>query len=675
MTTRRNAFRSRSIRQGLILLLGLALATTAVADDAGDLRFPDDAGILNVKRDFGAKGDGVTDDTAAIQAAILHSLSEDRYVPEFIYFPKGTYLVSNTLWNRTTGRVEPWGEGSWGDGWRVGVCLIGENQAETVIRLKDRAPGFQDPDTPKPVIHLGSEMHGPKGKQARPFGHGNSGFRNQVYNLTIDTGVGNPGAMGMTYIGSNRAAVTDVTIRTSDPNRVGVRGLDLTVPWPGPALIKHVTVEGFDVGIEQDRIDASMTYEHITLRGQRVAGFRGKNPFASLRGIVSHNEVPAIVIRGNENPKHAFSRAMVTVQDSHFTFSGSGKAPPAVVNAGGLMLNNVTVDGYKQVVDNRARAHAKRDQTEPRPGLSFESGHGTVDLYLSRASDRLFDGPESIPDLPVRETPRFHTNDFSKWANVKDFEEGSSTGGIQEAIDSGAEIVYLPNGPYYLPHNAEIVIRGNVRKIMGFEARFVVREKEHKHAVPIFRFDGTGHPDQTVNLEHLIKTRVVHNSDQTLVLRHNEIQVDSSKTATGDLIIEDCGGTKVDLSPGMRLWARQLNSEFGPVPQFINRGAKAWILGMKTEGHSGQIRNLDGAITECYGLYSMTAKRSVKDIPYIENTDSTIAITFRDGGQRSYFIKVKETQNDETRVKETWFGEFLLYLGNPAQNISAAMTE
>ncbi len=658
-------------------LLALLTPALARAEMPAELRFPDDAGIINVKRDFGARGDGVTDDTAAIQAAILHSLSEDRYVPEFIYFPKGTYLVSDTLWNRTAGRVEPWEEGSWGDGWRVGVCLIGESRTETVIRLKDHAPGFQNPDTPKPVIHLGSEMHGPKGKQARPFGHGNSGFRNQVHHLTIDTGVGNPGAMGMTYIGSNRAAVTDVIIRTSDPGRVGVRGLDLTVPWPGPALIKNVTVEGFDVGIEQDRIDASMTYEHITLRGQRVAGFRGKNPFASLRGIVSHNAVPAIVIRGNEDPKHPFSRAMVTVQDSRFIFSGSGDAPPAIVNAGGLMLNNVAVEGYKQVVDNRAQAHPKHEGTAPRPGPSFKDGRGAVDLYLSRASDRLFDGPESIPDLPVRETPRFHTNDFSKWANVKDFAEGSSTGGIQEAIDSGAEIVYLPNGPYYLPHHAEIIIRGNVRKIMGFEARFVVREKEHKKAVPIFRFDGTEHPDQTVNLEHLIKARVVHNSDQTLVLRHNEISVDSTANATGDLIIEDCGGTKVDLSPGMRFWARQLNSEFGPEAQFINRGAQAWILGMKTEGHSGQIRNLDGAITECYGLYSMTAKHSVKDVPYIENVDSCIAITFRDGGQRSYWIKVRETQGGETRTEETWFREFLLYLGGPGQvqSVSAAPAE
>lgn len=641
-------------------LLGLSLLCfgTTHAEPTGDLRFPEDSGYIHVKRDFGAVGDGKTDDTKAIQAAILHSLSEDRYVPEFIYFPKGTYLVSDTLWNRNGGRIALGGKDSWGDGWRVGVCLIGESRSQTVIRLKDRCKGYGDPDQPKPVIHLGSEMHGPKGRQPRPKGHGNSGFRNQVLNLTIDTGIGNDGAIGLSYIASNRGSVSNVTIRTSDPNRVGVTGLDMTIPWPGPALITNVLIEGFDVGIAQDRLDASMTYEHVLLREQRVAGIKGKNPFISMRGIVSRNATPAIIVTGGESPQTKFSRAMVTVQDSTFVYTGTGRPPPAVVNGGGLLLKNVKVEGYSQAVENRALGSPKRAQIQPRDSLFMAEGRGTVDFYLSRAGFRLFDGPESIPDLPVKDTPLFHTNDFSRWANVRDYEEGSRTGGIQEAIDSGAEIVYLPNGAYDMPFTEEVVIRGNVRKIMGFEARFTSR-----HSRPVFRFDGTGHPDQTVNLEHLIKARFIHNSDQTLVLRRCEGSLDSTPKATGELFIEDCMVAQPDISPGMRLWARQLNSEYGTERQFTNRGGKAWILGMKTEGHTGQIYNLDGAVTECYGLYSMTQKMAERQIPYIENVNGDIAVTFRDGGQRGYWIKVKETQGNETRTEETWFAEFLLYLG------------
>ena len=49
------------------------------------------ADVVNVK-DFGAVGDGVTDDTAAIQAAIDYAEGE-------VYFPVGNYKISSSLNN------------------------------------------------------------------------------------------------------------------------------------------------------------------------------------------------------------------------------------------------------------------------------------------------------------------------------------------------------------------------------------------------------------------------------------------------------------------------------------------------------------------------------------------------------------------------------------------------
>lgn len=51
--------------------------------------------VFNVK-DFGATGDGVTDDTAAIQAAIAAAPSAAHQIPT-IYFPNGWYYVSGEL--------------------------------------------------------------------------------------------------------------------------------------------------------------------------------------------------------------------------------------------------------------------------------------------------------------------------------------------------------------------------------------------------------------------------------------------------------------------------------------------------------------------------------------------------------------------------------------------------
>ncbi len=51
------------------LIAAVALAAAATTGPAAAAQFPADAGALNV-RDFGARGDGKHDDTAAVIAAI-----------------------------------------------------------------------------------------------------------------------------------------------------------------------------------------------------------------------------------------------------------------------------------------------------------------------------------------------------------------------------------------------------------------------------------------------------------------------------------------------------------------------------------------------------------------------------------------------------------------------------
>ena len=75
---------------------------------------------------LGVKGDGATDDTAAIQQAInAHRV---------LYFPSGHYVVRNTL----TLKPE--------------TVLIGLHPTLTQIDLLDETPGYQGVGTPKPVI-------------------------------------------------------------------------------------------------------------------------------------------------------------------------------------------------------------------------------------------------------------------------------------------------------------------------------------------------------------------------------------------------------------------------------------------------------------------------------------------------------------------------------------------
>ncbi len=766
------------------------------AAQATEYVFPDDARIINVKRDFGAKGDGRTDDTEAIQAAIVESLSGDYRNPKAIHLPAGTYLVSKPLKARVTDA--PPGEGGWSDGWRSGMFLVGQRRGDTVIKLADGAPGFGDPNAPRAMIITGSTGHGAK-HDSRIGGWGNEAFQNTLMNFTVDTGKGNPGAIGVDFLASNRGSMIDITVRSGAPDGSGVCGVDLTRPWPGPGLVKNVSVDGFDYGVRQRHMDCSMTYEHITLTGQKVAAIQALgSPVVSMRKIVTRGDAP--VFRSDNS-----GRAMIVFLDSRFAFTGSGEPPAAIENQGNLLLQNVTFRGYRTAVANQGK--------DLREGLGVPAD-GRVRQYLSRDPLRLFPGPEKLPDLPVKETPEWHSADLSDWANVMDFgahpkgtarefttrvafervdpqvnfgwggggpdderlgsdnfsirwtgdveapktgeytfyvnmndqarlwvdgklivdkwdkyygaefggtvrlqagrrvpirldywESGhqawcrlawagpgiekqtipmavlyptseateakgltghyygnanpSSLDAIQRAVDSGKSVVYFPNGKYEV--GGTIVLRGKTKKLIGMEATL---------SDATIRYDGTSH--DVAFIEHLNGVDFVHNSDKALVVRRCNMKgYENTERGTGDVFLEDNMGARPYINHPQRLWARQLNVEYGRRPLLINNGGRVWVLGMKTEGKFSQVIN-NGGVCEVYVLYSMTNPQPDRSMPMIVNNEGYLAVSFADGGQKSFWTKVQETWRGETRKDETWRRETMMYIGG---GLSAAPAE
>jgi len=643
---------SASMTGSFRLAIALQLATAVLPVAAVEYRFPEDANIIDVKRDFGARGDGKTDDTAAIQKAIVTALLGDYRNPRLIYLPNGTYLISDTLKARITDA--PDGKGGWSDGWRSGLFLVGQDREKTILKLKDQTPAFTDKTKPKAMLITGSTNH--DNNRFRTGGWGNEGFQNTLMNFTVDTGKGNPGAIGIDYLASNRGTLEDITVRSGDPAKVWFCGLDLRRDWPGPALVKNVAVDGFDYGLMQAGMDCSMTYEHLTLSNQQVCVIRGLGePFMSLRGIVSRNAVPVMQIEG--------LNAVVNVLDSSFTWTGKGTPPPAITSECHLILKHIQVDGYPVVVAGPKKTVA----AAPAVDLSAKAGKGEVAFFSSRAPFRLTPGPEAVPDLSVKETPTWHTSDLSKWANAAKFAKGSRTAGIQEAIDSGAEVVYLPNGGYRV--SEPIVLRGKLRKFMGCEAII----EADKGVDPLIRFGGV--EDGTVILEHLgIRGDVEHDCNQTLVIRKCDAGYRNTARGSGDVFLEDGMFDHPRILFPQHLWARQINSEFGDRPNFVNRGGVAWILGMKVEGWVSAIRNI-GGVTECYALYAMTGNSDwakLPPTPFVENQEGWVAVSFRDGGQGQHPIKVRDTWEGATKQIDTWQREFCLAIAGQRFDAAAA---
>jgi hypothetical protein len=124
-----------------LALLVLFLGVTVSASEAPFL-LPKDGGQINV-REFGAKGDGKTDDTEAFRKAIKDEENKIRCV----YVPNGTYVLSGLI------------------GWRCRRTLIGESRNGVILKLKDRCPGYGDKAKPKPMVQ--TAMEGAYGNDSR----------------------------------------------------------------------------------------------------------------------------------------------------------------------------------------------------------------------------------------------------------------------------------------------------------------------------------------------------------------------------------------------------------------------------------------------------------------------------------------------------------------------------
>ncbi len=567
---------------------------------AENIVFPPNAGVIDVTAaPYYAKGDGQTDDTAAIQQAL------DDYPAQgtIIYLPNGTYLISRPLrW----GRDQRW------------TVLQGQSRAGTIIKLKDFCPGYDDPTHPREMIWSG-------GAPAQRF-------RNQIRNCTIHTGRGNPGAIGVRFNASNVGCMREVDIISGDGS--GVIGLDMSFADEiGPCFVKNVRIRGFDIGIATKYAVNGVVFENITLTGQNRVGWLNNGHPVTVRNLVSHNAVPAIRQEG--------WGGFFTLIDAHLTGRGDALSGPAIqLEAGGMFLRNVAVSGYGCALQHN---HHGKVQSLPGP------------LVPEWASATLpGSGPKSL-NLPVKETPDVPWDDPKDWAVVTDF--GARMDGhtddseaLQQAIDSGKTTVCLPRGTMLLAK--PVVIRGNVRRLIGCETSVKISASIPRDT-SIFLVGESPEPILVVERfacwfwNNASRANFIDNpTRRTLVLRELGDVDDTSDrnpngrgtiiSGPGELFVEDVTG-RFHLKPGTKAWMRAINPETNQdhrntVPEaqwhLKNDGGQLWILGIKTEGPGTVITTRNSGQTELLGglLYSSGGARS-QLLPAFIAEDSQLSLS------------------------------------------------
>jgi hypothetical protein len=609
------------------------------ANTSEDKFFPENM-VINVKTRYGAKGDGVTDDTQAIQKAIRENVGTNRVV----YLPQGTYIVSKRLkWQDTNGK------------WQSQLRLQGQNRTSTIIRLKDNADGFNDRSNPRAVVYTGSGLYVEDayggGKDYPAKGEGNEAFANYIEDLTIDTG-NNRGAIALDYLANNTGAVRNVTLRGK-----GFAGLDMSRKWIGPALVKNLVVEGFDYGIRIGNEVNSITLEHISICNQKIVGLENGGNIVAIRRLQSSNSVPAI--------RNTGTTGLITLIDAELY--GNNPLVSAIENNSRMFARNVTASGYLSAI-------MQDNNVLPETTVKEYSSNTPLTLFTSSANTSL--------NLPVEEPPSFHDNDLSNWANVEDFgakgkhpdgseEWGDDTAAIQNALDSGKSTVYIPPGRYYVSDT--LYVRGNVRKIIAANATLSPRGAAFQDAnnpKPFFRIEDGTAPEVTIERVGIINITpdaspgligFEQNTSRTLVLKdisccswrtNDQKYVFRNTPGAGKLFVENVSGETWRFKHPQEVWARQLNVE-GSNKKIFNNGGKLWVLGLKTEGGNVNtvIHTKGGGASELLGaLLYVTESVSPNEIAFI-NDNSQVALSYatRKYGANDFQIHVQEAQGNQSR--------------------------
>jgi hypothetical protein len=487
---------------------------------------------------------GKTDVTAKLQRII-----DSNKVWTTIYFPNGTYLVSNTI--RISEICVTGGSGNCG----VNAPMFqGQSRAGTVIKLA--AGSFTSATSSKPVLFSGDGVA--------------QIFRRGIRNLTVLVGPNNAGANGIRWFGNNIGLMADVNVISQDG--AANIGVDLSGGEQGPCGMRDIYVKGFPVGVQSDALN-SMTVWNLKVENASTYGVLNTNNPLYIDNYTSINN--AIGVR---------NQGSLTLVDAQLT--GGTAAKSAIENTGILFARNIRAQGYQKALTTSGRAGPS--------GLTFDE--------YSSAQISQFPSPTHSMNLPARQMPDVPwEQDSAKWGNIWVNKGGigstpkSDSASLQSLIDNPSiTTICVPFGRTF-QINGDILIRGNIKRIVGTGGSFIGNGR-------LIITNELAQP--AIKIERISGLRIVNQSNATVIVESYSGILNS--TATGDFFISDvtlgcepaCPVTFN--SPAGRVWAWQFNLE-GTQPngtgmlQALDVFSMR-IFGWKDEGNGNMITLTKGAL-------------------------------------------------------------------------------
>ena len=374
-----------------------------------------------------AKGDGLADDTDALQQAFDKALDATRH--GLVFLPSGTYRITRTL-------VVP-----------LGVRVYGVGPTRPVILLGADTPGFQQ-GVSTMIVFAGGDQYNvgqvpvpvptivPRERVVRDANSGS--FYSSMSNVDIEIGPGNPAAAGVRFRMAQHAFLSHMEFRLGD----GFAGV-----YQAGNVIENVRFVGGRYGVVTEKTSPAwqLTLLDSSFAGQRDAAIREHEARLTMVNVaISDTPVGIEIDRGYGDSLwgkdvrfERVSRAGVVIsnEDSVFTQIGLENA---------LAVDTPVFARFRdsgQTIDGEGQAYRV---------AAFSYGLAVPDLgrmgeYATEAEI------EPLAALPERRAPAIRDlPPMAEWVDVRGLGvtgdgETDDTAAIQRAIDTH-RVLYFPVG-------------------------------------------------------------------------------------------------------------------------------------------------------------------------------------------------------------------------------------
>ncbi len=436
---------------------------------------------------FSADPTGNNDCTTIIQTAIYFA-RENQMV---LYFPPGTYLVSNTL-NCPAGQYPANGRTVARN--RYYPCvLLGSSQGAATLILKPNT--FTTSANPQPVVNFFSwdtNISDYPANPTAPILQNNVNFNQMFKGINITIGSDNSGAEGISMQAAQGTSIQDVTIDATN----GYCGVQGGAGSGGSDF--NVTVKGGQVGVYFNAAQPAPTIGNFTLTNQskNAIYYAGRQALTVVGCNIQFNGTGQAVVAGSSTQN--FPQGELSMIDSTITLSNNQTVFGGTSNA---YLNNVYIKGSNTLAKwgstnvslpgggsgwVQIQQYAHQQASEPQ---TFTNGTFTYSspIYLNgsvQGTDLLTTQTVSAPpsnllskhiwgdNFPILNLDDVNSPTFNAtYINVKDYGalgDGASddTTEIQQAINDASQqnkIIFLPKGYYEvlqtlnLPANTQLL--------------------------------------------------------------------------------------------------------------------------------------------------------------------------------------------------------------------------